>query len=102
VEPSGRLEPWTNKHLRLITTETGGYEWVDPNDPRVSEARLLQPVETVRDVDGTDERNLPPDRERAFHALATQPRTRSPLRPNCFASSLAFRALFLVTQRSAW
>jgi len=69
VEPSGRLElTWTNKHLRLITTETGGYEWVDPSDPRVSEVRLLQPVEALGDVDGTDERNLLIEGD-ALHAL---------------------------------
>jgi len=69
VEPSGRLElTWTNKHLRLITTETGGYEWVDPSDPRVSEVRLLQPVETVGEVDGTHERNLLIEGD-ALHAL---------------------------------
>jgi adenine-specific DNA-methyltransferase len=69
VEPSGRLElTWTNKHLRLITTETGGYEWVDPSDPRVSEVRLLQSVESVGDVDGPDERNLLIEGD-ALHAL---------------------------------
>ncbi len=69
MEPSGRLElTWTNKHLRLITTETGGYEWVDPSDPRVSEVRLLQPVEALGDVDGTDERNLLIEGD-ALHAL---------------------------------
>lgn len=69
MEPSGRLElTWTNKHLRLITTETGGYEWVDPSDPRVSEVRLLQPVETVGYVEGTDEHNLLIEGD-ALHAL---------------------------------
>src|SRR3546814_12529388 len=37
LEPSGRLElTWTNKHLRLISDPEGGYEWVEPTDPRVS------------------------------------------------------------------
>jgi adenine-specific DNA-methyltransferase len=59
VEPSGRLElTWTNKHLRLITTETGGYDWVEPTDPRVSEVRLLHDVESVGEVAGDVGNNL--------------------------------------------
>lgn len=54
MEPSGRLElTWANKHLRLISDPEGGYEWVDPTDPRVSEVRLLHEVDTVGD-DTTD------------------------------------------------
>lgn len=54
MEPSGRLElTWANKHLRLISDTEGGYEWVDPTDPRVSEVRLLHEVDTVGD-DTTD------------------------------------------------
>lgn len=54
MEPSGRLElTWANKHLRLISNPDGGYEWVDPTDPRVSEVRLLHDVDTVGD-DTTD------------------------------------------------
>ncbi len=54
MEPSGRLElTWANKHLRLISDPEGGYEWVDPADPRVSEVRLLHEVDTVGD-DTTD------------------------------------------------
>lgn len=48
MEPTGRLElTWANKHLRLISDPEGGYEWVDPVDPRVSEVRLLHDVDTV-------------------------------------------------------
>ncbi len=57
MDPSGRLElTWTNTHLRLLTTEAGGYEWVDPADPRVSEVRLLHEVASVGEVghDGGD------------------------------------------------
>src|SRR3546814_20447757 len=58
LEPSGRLElTWTNKHLRLISDPEGGYEWVEPTDPRVSEVRLLQEVGTVGD-DAPDAANL--------------------------------------------
>ncbi len=39
---SGRLElTWTNKHLRLLGREDGGYEWVPPADYRAAEVRLL-------------------------------------------------------------
>lgn len=48
VEPSGRLElTWTNKHLRLLSDEEGGYQWVPPADYRVAEVRLLHDVEEV-------------------------------------------------------
>lgn len=41
-EHSGRLElTWTNKHLRLLANEQGGYTWVSPSDYRVAEVRLL-------------------------------------------------------------
>ena len=48
VEPSGRLElTWTNKHLRLLADEDGGYTWVPPSDYRVAEVRLLHDVEEI-------------------------------------------------------
>jgi len=48
VEPSGRLElTWTNKHLRLLADQEGGYQWVPPSDYRVAEVRLLHDVEEV-------------------------------------------------------
>ena len=48
VEPSGRLElTWTNKHLRLLADEDGGYEWVPPSDYRVAEVRLLHDADEV-------------------------------------------------------
>ena len=46
--PSGRLElTWTNKHLRLLSTGTGGYEWTTPGDYRIAEVRLLHEVREV-------------------------------------------------------
>jgi adenine-specific DNA-methyltransferase len=43
--PSGKLElTWTNKHLRLLADEAGGYTWVPPADYRVAEVRLLHDV----------------------------------------------------------
>jgi len=75
VEPSGRLElTWTNKHLRLITTETGGYDWVEPTDPRVSEVRLLHDVESVGEVAGDVADNLLIEGD-ALHALTALNRT---------------------------
>jgi len=48
MEHSGKLElTWTNKHLRLLADEEGGYTWVPPSDYRVAEVRLLHDVETV-------------------------------------------------------
>lgn len=46
--PLGRLElTWTNKHLRLLAEADGSYQWVDPADHRVAEARLLKDAGTV-------------------------------------------------------
>jgi len=48
MEDSGKLElTWTNKHLRLLADESGGYTWVPPSDYRVSEVRRLHDIETV-------------------------------------------------------
>ncbi len=48
VELSGRVElTWTNKHLRLLSNEDGGYTWLPPADYRVAEVRLLHDVEEV-------------------------------------------------------
>jgi len=67
LEPSGRLElTWANKHLRLISDPEGGYEWVDPADPRVSEVHLLHEVDTVGD--DTADGNLLIEGD-ALHAL---------------------------------
>jgi len=48
MTPSGKLElTWTNKHLRLLSNEDGGYTWVQPSDYRVAEVRLLHDLEEV-------------------------------------------------------
>jgi adenine-specific DNA-methyltransferase len=53
VEHSGRLElTWTNKHLRLLADERGGYTWVPPSDYRVAEVRLLHDLEEVGETHG--------------------------------------------------
>ena len=44
----GRLElTWTNKTLRLLANDEGGYEWVAPADYRVAEVRLLDEVVAI-------------------------------------------------------
>ncbi|MER5204538.1 site-specific DNA-methyltransferase [Streptomyces sp. NPDC002825] len=48
---SGRLSlSWINKDRSLISTQDGGYEWVDRDDFRVTETRLLRDVGTVGEV----------------------------------------------------
>ncbi|MER7997654.1 DNA methyltransferase [Streptomyces sp. NPDC095613] len=48
---SGRLSlSWINKDRSLISTQDGGYEWVDRDDFRVTETRLLRDVATVGEV----------------------------------------------------
>jgi len=49
---SGKLElNWVNKNKTLIVKDydEGKYEWVEPNDYRVSEVRLLKSVEIFGD-----------------------------------------------------
>ncbi|TFI28601.1 site-specific DNA-methyltransferase [Streptomyces sp. 4R-3d] len=48
---SGRLSlSWVNKDRSLISTQDGGYEWLDRDDYRVTETRLLRDVATVGEV----------------------------------------------------
>lgn len=52
---SGRLElTWTNKDMRLLSHGESTYEWVDPQDWRVSEVRLLNPVDSVGEDDSSN------------------------------------------------
>ncbi|OJX63140.1 MAG: hypothetical protein BGO95_08965 [Micrococcales bacterium 73-13] len=42
---SGRLTlSWANKDRALVSDGAGGYRWVDPDDPRAREVRLLEEV----------------------------------------------------------
>jgi adenine-specific DNA-methyltransferase len=51
ASPSGRLTlSWVGKDKSLLATPDGGYEWVDRDDPRVTEVRLLRELATVGDV----------------------------------------------------
>lgn len=55
--PSGKLElTWTNKHLRLLADEAGGYTWVPPADYRVAEVRLLHDMQEVGETRGVRSR----------------------------------------------
>ncbi|MBO9577349.1 MAG: site-specific DNA-methyltransferase [Microbacteriaceae bacterium] len=50
---SGRLTlTWANKDQALVSTIDGGYQWVDPADPRAAEIRLLDPVSTHGETAG--------------------------------------------------
>ncbi|HEX7124032.1 MAG TPA: site-specific DNA-methyltransferase [Gemmatimonadaceae bacterium] len=52
TEYTGRLElTWTNKAMRLWSGDDGGYEWVHPNDPRITEVRVPEEIERVGEVD---------------------------------------------------
>ncbi len=67
---SGRLElTWTNKGLRLLSDEAGGYTWVHPPEFRVAEVRLLHEAVTVG-TRNTDTPNLLM-RGDALHALTS-------------------------------
>jgi adenine-specific DNA-methyltransferase len=53
----GRLElTWTNKDLRLLATDDGGYRWLPAADYRIAEVRLLHDVTTVGDCRPNTER----------------------------------------------
>lgn len=68
--PSGRLElTWTNKRLRLLADDEGGYSWVEPADFRVAEVRLLHEAACVAKPDrGTPNLLMRGD---ALHALTS-------------------------------
>ncbi|GAA2711570.1 site-specific DNA-methyltransferase [Micromonospora olivasterospora] len=73
---SGRLTlSWVNKDKALVPTDDGSYQWVERDDPRVTEVRLLQQRERVGDVTDGPEDNLliRGDSYDALHALARTP-----------------------------
>ncbi|WP_433718634.1 site-specific DNA-methyltransferase [Microbacterium laevaniformans] len=49
---------WAHKGDALISTPDGGYEWVDRDDPRANEVRLLEEVDRVGKVIGDASDNL--------------------------------------------
>jgi adenine-specific DNA-methyltransferase len=57
LTPAGKLElTWTNKHLRLLSDDEGGYTWLPPSDYRVAEVRLLHDLEEVGETHGVRSR----------------------------------------------
>ncbi len=79
ASPSGRLSlSWVGKDRALLGTPDGGYEWVDRDDPRVTEVRLLQERATVGDLassttDADDNLLVVGDSYDALHALVSIP-----------------------------
>ncbi len=75
----GRLSlSWVNKERALLGTEAGGYEWVDHDDPRVTEIRLLEPIDSVGQVHSdstaaTDNLLIAGDNLHALRSLTSLP-----------------------------
>ena len=56
---SGRLTlTWANKDKALLSHGEAGYEWVERDDPRAREVRLLDEVGRVGEVTGDASDNL--------------------------------------------
>jgi len=56
---TGRLTlSWANKEKALLSHGETGYEWVERDDPRVREVRLLDEVGRVGEVTGAASDNL--------------------------------------------
>jgi adenine-specific DNA-methyltransferase len=73
---AGRLTlSWVNKDQALVPDGNGGYEWVERDDPRVTEVRLLQPAGHTGTTNGASADNLliRGDSYDALHALARIP-----------------------------
>ncbi|WP_280500584.1 site-specific DNA-methyltransferase [Nocardia farcinica] len=73
---AGRLTlSWVNKDQALVPDEQGGYAWVDRDDLRVTEVRLLHPAGSCGEVAGTPGDNLliQGDSYDALHALTRMP-----------------------------
>ena len=70
----GRLElTWANKDMRLLAHDDVSYEWVDPSDWRVSEVRLLHPVQSVGKPPKTGNLLIQGDALHALTALTSLP-----------------------------
>ena len=56
---TGRLTlSWVGKDQSLLPTVSGGYEWVERDDPRVTEVRLLRDVGLVGEAEQSPGNNL--------------------------------------------
>lgn len=72
----GRLTlSWVNKDQALVPTGDGGYQWVERDDLRVSEVRLLHQAERIGEVTDTLDDNLliRGDSYDALHSLVRMP-----------------------------
>jgi adenine-specific DNA-methyltransferase len=73
---SGRLTlSWVNKDQALVPTGDGSYQWVEREDPRLTEVRLLHQAAHVGEVTDTPSDNLliQGDSYDALHALVRTP-----------------------------
>lgn len=66
---------WFNQDKTLLPLPDGGYEWVERDDPRVTEVRLLSETDRVGEVTGTATDNLliVGDAYQALHSLIEVP-----------------------------
>ncbi|MDL9939015.1 site-specific DNA-methyltransferase [Gordonia sp. ABSL1-1] len=66
---------WFNQDKSLLPLPEGGYEWVERDDPRVTEVRLLEEFDRVGEVGGTPADNLliVGDSFDALHSLTSIP-----------------------------
>lgn len=66
---------WFNQDKALLPLPEGGYEWVERDDPRVTEVRLLKELDRVGEVSGTPSDNLliVGDSFDALHSLTSIP-----------------------------
>lgn len=74
---TGRLTlSWVRKDQALLPTAGGGYDWVERDDPRVTEVRLLREVDSVGEVEDSPPKDnllITGDSYAALHALANIP-----------------------------
>ncbi|RBO86838.1 adenine-specific DNA-methyltransferase [Nocardia puris] len=71
---AGRLTlSWVNKDQALVPDENGGYTWVDRDDPRVTEVRLLHRAGSCGGPTGDDNLLIQGDSYDALHALVRTP-----------------------------
>lgn len=71
---AGRLTlSWVNKDQALVPDENGGYTWVDRDDPRVTEVRLLHSAGSCGGSISDDNLLIQGDSYDALHALVRTP-----------------------------
>ncbi len=71
---AGRLTlSWVNKDQALVPDGDGGYAWVERDDPRMTEVRLLQQAGHVGELENADNLLIQGDSYDALHALSRIP-----------------------------